>query len=146
MNSIGLESGMTVVGVVITPPETFARHQVIGRVRRKAARAHSGAAVIWALGSDRAQRDTLSCSVCLFEWSGRRARNELHTADPRAQITAESKRSVDRHSMSPGRLAPDATRDTYRMKRSAMHERSVQGQHLVAAHRGSLQSIPRGHF
>ena len=42
-------------------------------------------------------------------------------SDPRAQITAESKRSVDRHSMSPGRLAPDATRDTYRMKRSATH-------------------------
>ena len=68
---------MTVVGVAITPPETFARNPVVGRGRRKAARAHSGAAVICALGSDRAQRDTLSCSVPLSERSGRRARSEF---------------------------------------------------------------------
>ena len=112
-----IEFGMTVVSVVITPPETFARNQVVGRGRRKAARAHSVAAVICALGSG-AKRFN-SCSVCLSERSARRASSELHTADLRPQIPAKSKRSVDRHSMSACRASRGATRKPSRPSTAA---------------------------
>ena len=73
-----------------------------------------GGAFLWRLRCSawgRARlRASLTDSSQLFERSALGARSEFCDADPRPSIAAESERSGDRHSMSPRRVPPAATR------------------------------------
>ena len=83
---------------------------MLARGRRYPAGAISVAAAMLGLGSGAlGALRKLTRRTCL-NGAAFRARSELCDADPRPSIAAESERSGDRHSMSPRRVPPAATR------------------------------------